>query len=68
MAGRGNPWPLDCFVPRNDERGVIARPKAVAIHGPWIASVIAYMDAPCLVNCFIDFGLNRRGCNRTFGL
>ena len=30
--------------------------------------VIAYMDAPCLANCFIDFGLNRRGCNRTFGL
>jgi hypothetical protein len=30
--------------------------------------VIAYMDAPCLANCFCDFVLNRRGCNRTFGL
>ena len=27
-----------------------------------------YMDAPCLANCLVDFRLNRRGCNRTFGL
>ncbi len=79
---RSDPWAVvqrhglpRRWAPRNDgfgcaacnDAGVFASGKLM-VRLQCQGCVIAYMDAPCLANCLIDFRLDRRGCNRTFGL